>query len=152
MAIGKKDAKTAVAGIIPGLTRQRQVVLQVVRGSEEHLTASEVYQSARKLLPTISYATVYNSLRHLKEAGLIHEITGFVSQMPPPRKPKGDAALPRSPPMQHCIGRRAPVPSTARARPVDALTGNPPFAYNRPPGAGFGIGGRLNGFDDVQGG
>ena len=59
----------------PALTRQRQVVLQVVRGSEAHPTACEIYDAARKLLPTISFATVYNSLRYLKDAGLIGEIT-----------------------------------------------------------------------------
>lgn len=59
----------------PKLTRQRGVVLEVVRESKEHLTASEVYESARRLLPTISYATVYNSLRYLREAGLVSEIT-----------------------------------------------------------------------------
>jgi Fur family peroxide stress response transcriptional regulator len=59
----------------PALTRHRSVVLQVVQASEEHLTASEVYESARKLQPTISFATVYNSLRYLKESGLLREIT-----------------------------------------------------------------------------
>ena len=56
------------------LTPQREAVLRAVRESQAHLTASEVYESARKILPTISYATVYNSLRYLKEAGLIDEI------------------------------------------------------------------------------
>lgn len=59
----------------PALTRQRSVVLQVVQATEEHLTASEVYEAARKLQPTISFATVYNSLRYLKESGLLREIT-----------------------------------------------------------------------------
>lgn len=58
-----------------GLTRQRRVVLQVVRESKEHLTASEVFEAARKRMPAISHATVYNSLRYLKEAGLLSEIT-----------------------------------------------------------------------------
>ena len=57
------------------LTRQRRVVLEAVQSSEEHPTAGEVYEAARKLLPTISYATVYNSLRYLKDAGLVREIT-----------------------------------------------------------------------------
>jgi Fe2+ or Zn2+ uptake regulation protein len=57
------------------LTRQREVVLRVVRESGEHLTAAQVFDGARRLLPSISFATVYNSLRHLKGAGLIHEIT-----------------------------------------------------------------------------
>jgi Fur family ferric uptake transcriptional regulator/Fur family peroxide stress response transcriptional regulator len=58
-----------------GLTRQRQVVLEVVQASHGHMTASEVYEAARKILPTISYATVYNSLRYLKDKGHISEIT-----------------------------------------------------------------------------
>ena len=57
------------------LTPQRQVVLQVVRGTEAHLTAAEIYDAARALLPSISYATVYNSLRFLRDEGLISEIT-----------------------------------------------------------------------------
>jgi len=57
------------------LTRQRDAVLQVIRGSENHLTASEIYEAARRRLPSISYATVYNSLKYLKDAGLIHEIS-----------------------------------------------------------------------------
>lgn len=56
------------------LTPQRRAVLQAVRDSQSHLTASEVYESARTILPSISYATVYNSLRYLKEGGLIAEI------------------------------------------------------------------------------
>ena len=50
-------------------------MLQVVNETQEHPTASQVFEQARKLLPTISFATVYNSLRYLKEAGLVLEIT-----------------------------------------------------------------------------
>lgn len=57
------------------LTRQREVVLQVIRGEQKHLTASEVFDKAKQHLPTISFATVYNSLRFLKEAGFIAEIS-----------------------------------------------------------------------------
>jgi Fe2+ or Zn2+ uptake regulation protein len=57
-----------------GLTKQREVVLQVIRDAEEHLTANEVFVNAKLLLPSISFATVYNSLRFLKEAGHIAEI------------------------------------------------------------------------------
>jgi len=58
-----------------GLTRQREVVLQVIREEPEHLTANEVFDKAKQLLPSISFATVYNSLRYLKEAGHIAEIS-----------------------------------------------------------------------------
>jgi len=57
-----------------GLTKQRRAVLQVIRDSDEHLTANEIYQYAHRLLPTISFATVYNSLRYLKNEGLIGEV------------------------------------------------------------------------------
>jgi Fur family peroxide stress response transcriptional regulator len=58
-----------------GLTRQREVVLRVIRDAHEHLTANEVFGRAKELLPSISFATVYNSLRFLKDAGHIAEIS-----------------------------------------------------------------------------
>ena len=58
----------------PGLTPQRQAVLQEIRAREDHPTAGEVFAGALKRLPSISFATVYNSLRYLKQAGLIREI------------------------------------------------------------------------------
>lgn len=57
-----------------GLTKQRQAVLRFIRESERHLTANEVFEGAKTLLPGISFATVYNSLRYLKQEGLIGEI------------------------------------------------------------------------------
>ena len=56
------------------LTPQRQAVLRVVAESDGHLTANEIFEAARRELPSISFATVYNSLKYLKEAGLLHEI------------------------------------------------------------------------------
>lgn len=57
-----------------GLTKQRQAVLQVIRESDQHLTANEVFEDARRILRGISFATVYNSLRYLKNEGLIGEV------------------------------------------------------------------------------
>lgn len=57
-----------------GLTKQRQAVLRVIHESDEHLNANEVFEDARRILPGISFATVYNSLRYLKNEGLIGEI------------------------------------------------------------------------------
>lgn len=56
------------------LTKQRESVLRVIRESDKHLTANEVFDDARRILPGISFATVYNSLRFLKNEGLIGEI------------------------------------------------------------------------------
>jgi Fur family peroxide stress response transcriptional regulator len=57
------------------LTPQRDAVFQVIMEREDHPTANEIFEAARRRLPTISHATVYNSLRYLKEAGLVHEIS-----------------------------------------------------------------------------
>lgn len=60
-----------------GLTRQRRLVLDLVRTKDEHPTAAEVFEQASKAMPGISFATVYNSLRYLKDAGMIREIASF---------------------------------------------------------------------------
>ena len=72
MTIAKKSNLNSAEG--HKLTPQREAVLLVIQEREDHPTASEIFEAARKRLPTISYATVYNSLRYLKEAGLVHEI------------------------------------------------------------------------------
>jgi Fur family peroxide stress response transcriptional regulator len=59
---------------VSNLTPQRFAVLEVIRENGDHLTAGEIFIEARKRLGTISYATVYNSLHYLKEAGLVREI------------------------------------------------------------------------------
>ena len=59
----------------PALTKHRQAVFQVIEASDDHLTANEVFAGARLLLPGISFATVYNSLRYLKNEGLIGEVS-----------------------------------------------------------------------------
>src|ERR1043165_5479925 len=68
---GKKGDQ---GGAPEGLTRQRRAGLPGGAGSREHPTAGEIFAAARKRLPSISFATVYNSLKYLKEAGLIREI------------------------------------------------------------------------------
>ena len=57
------------------LTKQRKVVLETIHESHEHLTANEVFENSKQALPSISFATVYNSLRYLKDEGLIAEIS-----------------------------------------------------------------------------
>lgn len=57
-----------------GLTKQRQAVLRAIHKSDKHLTANEVFDDARRIMPGISFATVYNSLNYLKKEGLIGEI------------------------------------------------------------------------------
>lgn len=70
--LSKSEGKKALGE--PVLTRQRKVVLDVVQSGDTHPTAGEVFAAARKLMPAISFATVYNSLRYLKQAGLVREV------------------------------------------------------------------------------
>src|SRR5438128_9989726 len=69
MALRTRTQKPEIA-----LTRQRRIVLEVVQARNRHPTAAEVFGAARKKMPGISFATVYNSLRYLKESGLVREI------------------------------------------------------------------------------
>jgi Fur family peroxide stress response transcriptional regulator len=57
------------------LTPQREAVLKAVRERDDHPTAGDIFARAKQYLPAISYATVYNSLRYLREAGLVQEIS-----------------------------------------------------------------------------
>ena len=57
------------------LTRQRQLVLDAIQSGDHHPTAAEIFDATREKMPGISFATVYNSLRYLKDAGFVHEIT-----------------------------------------------------------------------------
>jgi Fur family ferric uptake transcriptional regulator len=55
-------------------SRQRELVLAVVRSTMEHPTAEWVHREARRRLPGISLATVYRNLKQLAAAGAIREI------------------------------------------------------------------------------
>ena len=56
------------------MTAQRQVVLNIIKNSECHLTAEEVYTLAKEELPGIALATVYNSLSYLSANGYIRKL------------------------------------------------------------------------------
>ena len=56
------------------LTAQRRVVAEVLDGEHVHLTPDEVLQRARRRLPEISLATVYNALNELVALGEIRAV------------------------------------------------------------------------------
>ncbi len=58
------------------MTKQRAVILEVVRSDKCHHTAEEIFELARDVLPGISRATVYNNLHALEREGLVRRITG----------------------------------------------------------------------------
>lgn len=56
------------------MTKQRGLILQVMRETKSHPTADEVYQVVRQRLPKISLGTVYRNLEVLCEQGLIKQV------------------------------------------------------------------------------
>ncbi|MCF2938444.1 transcriptional repressor [Paenibacillus alkaliterrae] len=56
------------------LTIQRKAILEVVQHSHDHPTAADVIERLRGKGFNFAYGTVYNSLRYLADAGLIHEL------------------------------------------------------------------------------
>jgi Fe2+ or Zn2+ uptake regulation protein len=52
------------------LTPQRIAVVRELAGDESHPTAQELFDRLRPALPTMSFATVYNTLAALSDAGL----------------------------------------------------------------------------------
>lgn len=55
-------------------TRQREAILEVLRGTTSHPTADWVYQEVRKEMPHVSLGTIYRNLRTLSEHGEIQEL------------------------------------------------------------------------------
>ncbi|MFW2366103.1 MAG: Fur family transcriptional regulator [Desulforhopalus sp.] len=56
------------------MTNQREIILRELIKSKEHLTADELYDIVKKVMPRISLATVYRNLEILSEAGLIGKL------------------------------------------------------------------------------
>ncbi len=52
---------------------QRRLLLDLLRHTEGHLDADELYRLAKDREPRISLSTVYRSLRLFKELGLVEE-------------------------------------------------------------------------------
>jgi Fur family peroxide stress response transcriptional regulator len=57
------------------LTPQRLSILDYLRGNKSHPTADDIYRHVSGKFPTMSPATVYNTIEALTERGLLREIT-----------------------------------------------------------------------------
>ena len=58
------------------MTRQRALILDIIRSDKCHHTAEEIFSMARERMPTISRATVYNNLHSLEDEKIIRRISG----------------------------------------------------------------------------
>jgi Fur family ferric uptake transcriptional regulator len=56
------------------LTRQRQILLELIDKSGQHLDAERLYQLAKEKDPKLNRVTVYRTLKMLKQGGLVDEL------------------------------------------------------------------------------
>ena len=58
-------------------TKQREAILDVLRGAGSHPTADWVYDEVRKVIPDISKGTVYRNLKILRKVGMERNLCRF---------------------------------------------------------------------------
>jgi Fe2+ or Zn2+ uptake regulation protein len=68
---GSPEDQLRAAGL--KATAQRALVLEIIRGSGQHMDAEAIHQEAQAQEADISLATVYRTLNSLKRAGLIEQ-------------------------------------------------------------------------------
>lgn len=56
-------------------SKQRSVVMEIMKNTYDHPTAEEVYKEAQKVFPGIGIATVYRNLNQLADMGEIKRIS-----------------------------------------------------------------------------
>ena len=57
------------------LTPQRMAIFDYLDGNKDHPSAEEIYKAVSKKFPTMSFATVYNTLGALRDKGSLQELT-----------------------------------------------------------------------------
>lgn len=57
------------------LTPQRLAILKFLEGNTDHPTAEDIFIEIKKKHPTVSFATVYNTIQALRERGDLLEVT-----------------------------------------------------------------------------
>jgi len=57
------------------ITPQRLAILTFLDGNKSHPSAEDIYRAVTKQFPTMSFATVYNTLESLKNNGGVMELT-----------------------------------------------------------------------------
>lgn len=56
------------------MTKQKRIIMEVLRSTKSHPTADWIYEQAKKQLPDLSLGTVYRNLNLLKNMGEIMEL------------------------------------------------------------------------------
>ena len=56
------------------MTKQRELILNILKQSDRHLTADEIFFLAKLKMPSIAMATIYNNLNAMNELGLVKRL------------------------------------------------------------------------------
>ncbi len=56
------------------MTKQKKIIFEILKTTDKHPTAEQIYEQAKKELPDISLATVYRNLKLLKDMGEVVEL------------------------------------------------------------------------------
>ncbi len=56
------------------ITPQRVAVLRLLDGNKSHPTAEDIYHALREEYPNLSFTTVYNILKSIRDAGGLREL------------------------------------------------------------------------------
>ena len=56
------------------MTKQRELILSILKQSDRHLTADEIFFLAKLKMPSIAMATIYNNLNAMNELGMIKRL------------------------------------------------------------------------------
>lgn len=56
------------------LTPQRLMILAAIEGSDDHISAEEIYAQVAARYPNVNISTVYRTLELLKRLGLVYEV------------------------------------------------------------------------------
>src|SRR5438552_10268167 len=72
MAIDSIEGSLKERGV--RLTRQRQILLELINKTGEHLDAENLFQMAKEKDPKLNRVTVYRTLKMLKAGGLVDEL------------------------------------------------------------------------------
>jgi len=79
------------------VTPQRLAICEIILSSKEHPTVDQIYERVREKHPTISLATVYQTLHLLSQIGMLQEL-GFsncVSRYDPDTSPHINIVCPK---------------------------------------------------------
>jgi Fur family peroxide stress response transcriptional regulator len=61
-------------------TPQRLAIMEFLEGNSSHPSAEEIYSALKERFPTLSFATVYNTLETLRDMGKVVEVSGDSSK------------------------------------------------------------------------